>query len=317
VRAVLLLCAVVALAGCLGATRIEESALSEDDHGVPPPTVQNDTGRVVVLALFTDRSPLPGVLVETGNLSATTDAEGVARLALPAGFHTLVATKAAHRGAQAGIDVAPGAETTVEMVLASAEGGSHAHRAGFGAHHDTYRFEGHFDCSLTAVVLTGDCLLLVTNATERAGAPDPVSGATRERHVIDFPLDLTWSHLIVEMTWRADPSTPATGEGMSLALEPAEAPTHGYAPKYARAAGGSPLRIDLFPGEAHASATADDKPNPLGGEVIRARAFVLGAGHNAGGQGYLGVSAARDHAFELVVTVFYGERAPEGYSGLA
>lgn len=253
--------------------------------------------------------------VTVGNESQETDATGLARFAaLPAGAHTLVATKAAHRAAQQEITIVAGEESHAEVVLAAEDGGQHAHDAGFGAHADRYRFDGHFDCTAVYVIIPGDCLIVVENVTSSAGVPDPLSGATTETNVIEFALDVNWSAMIVEMTWE-EPMPPTT-DGMTLALEPAEAPEDGHSAKYARVAGGSPLRIELLPGVKHETATEDDMPNPDGGEVLRTRAFVKGLAHNPAGTEFLGVGAAVKFEFVLYASIFYGEAPPAGYSAI-
>lgn len=282
----------------------EDLVAAAADVGAAPVPSAPTTGALLVTAVFADKTPLAGVKLEVANETRTTNMTGVARFdALPEGAHTLVATKTAHRAAQQQVEVRAGGETSVEVVLAAEDGGQHAHAVGFEAHEDVYTFEGHFDCSATYVIITGDCLILVENVTSTAGAPDPASGATTENNVIDFPLDLNWSLLVVEMTWQ-EPNPP-TSDGMTLALEPAEAPADGHAAKYARAQGASPLRLELHPSVQHETATEEDMPNPLGGEVLRARAFVKGYAHNPGGTTFLGVGAAQGFAFTLTVRVTY------------
>lgn len=284
----------------------------EGEPSAPAP----QTGALTVLAVFADRTPLAGVNVSVANESQLTDASGVARFpALPAGTHTLVATKTAHRAAQQQVTIVAGAQNSAEVVLAAEDGGQHAHKVGFAAHTDVYAFEGHFDCTAVYVIIPGDCLIVVENATHTAGLPDPVSNATTERNVIDFPLDVNWSALVVEMTW--EEPMPPTSEGMTLALEPAEAPIDGHSAKYARVDGTSPLRLELLPGAKHETATEEDMPKPEGGEVLRARAFVRGYGHHPAGTDFLGVGAAKDFTFTLYVSVFYGEPAPSGYTAIA
>ena len=275
------------------------------------------TGRLVVLARMPDLSPLAGVNVTVRNESRLTDAEGIVRFeGLAPGLAQVEARKEAHRTAQMAVQIIAGEEAQTEAVLAPADGGQHAHEKGLFAHRDLYAFNGSFDCSATLPILTGDCMLAFDTAANQTGLPARPGDQTEERYLIDFPLDLTWTSLVVELAWSATVPTPATGEGMTLALEPAEAPADGHAAKYARAVGGSPLRIELLSGVQHETATADDMPNPLGGEVIRARAYVQGLAHNPGGTDFLGVGVAKDQAFTLYVTVFYGEPAPEGYTAI-
>lgn len=309
-RLPLALALLVLAAGCVGPDDVpaaDVAPASVPTAAPPAPT----TGTLLVVARMPDLQPLAGVVLSVANRSATTDAEGTARLAdLPAGTYALEARKEAHRTALLDVQVRANETTAVEVVLAALTGDQHAHEKGAFAHKDLYVFHGHFDCSATYVIITGDCLVVVENVTGQS------LGGTSERHLIDFPLDATWATLVVEMVWTANASTPATGQDMTLALEPAEAPADGHAVKYARAAGGSPLAIRLENGAKHATATAEDMPNPAGGEVIRARAYVAGLGHNAGGAGFLGAGATAMHDFTLHVSIFYGDAAPQGYSAL-
>ena len=315
------------LAGCVAPAATEEPAPEEPadaqearaspaDASAPAPAPAN--GTLVVLARRPDQTLLAGANVTVADQSRLTGADGLARFPDLAPGRVLVeARKEAHRTAQAEAEVVAGQETRVEVVLAAETGDQHAHEEGLFAHRDLYVFQGHFDCSLTYVIVTGDCALLVDNVTGQGGLGTPAGDQTQERHLIDFPLDRGWASLVVEMEWSANASTPATGGDMQLALEPAEAPADGHAVKYARVVGPSPLRIEMAPGVQHATATAEgDMPNPQGGEVIRSRVFVTGAGHNAGGAGFLGVGAAHNQDFRLYVSIFYEEPAPEGYTAL-
>lgn len=312
-----LLAIALALAGCLGpdeAPPVEPADTSLVREAAP---AANQTGALEVLARMPDLSLLPGVRVSVGEREATTDAEGIARFAeLPPGEHNVTARKEAHRTAQLVATVAAGETSRVVVELPAEGADQHAHEGGVFAHRDLYRFEGHFQCSATYVIITGDCFVLVDNVTSTAGLGTAAGDTTSERYLIDFPLDASWTGLVVEMAWSTNVSSEATGDGMTLALEPAEAPADGHAVKYARASGGSPLRLDLAPGVKHATATASDMPNPAGGEVIRARAYVQGAAHDAGGQGYLGAGATVDHSFVLYVSIFYGDAPPAEYTAL-
>lgn len=323
-RVALVLVALLLSAGCI--SRAEEPGLViEPAKDAAPPTADASapatnaptTGKLTVLVRMPDKTPLPNARVNVGDELQITGADGLARFTNVApGTVEVTARKEAHRTAQLAADVAAGEETIVEAVLPAETGDQHAHENGVFDHRDVYRFSGRFDCSATYVIITGDCLILVENATNQTGAPLPLANATSERNIIPFPLDLNWTALVVEMSWTAAVPTDATGGGMTLALEPAEAPTDGHAAKYARAAGASPLRVELRPGVKHETATLNDMPDPQGGEVLRARAYVMGAGHNAAGLGYLGVGAAAQHEFDLFVTIFYGEPPAEGYSAI-
>ncbi|GEM_PF-5540480 len=308
-----LLVAGLAVAGCVKPAHDAKTAAPVQAAALMLPPV-NATGSLVVATLFKDRSPLADVNVTVGNLSATSDGNGEARFEkLAPGLYNVTAKKAAHRTAIAQAQVVAGQEARVEAVLEAEAGSVHSHERGLFAHRDLYTFQGRFDCSATYLIVTGDCMILVQNVSEQAGAPPPPN-VTTAKNVIEFPLDATWKELVVEMNWTAP--QVAVEQGMTLALEPAQAPADGHAAKYAQASGASPLKIDFLPGVKHPTATAQDMPNPNGGEVIRARAFVEGLQHNPGGTDFLGVGVAKDQTFTLLVSVFYGEPAPEGYTAL-
>lgn len=317
----LVLAALVPLAGCVSPDEAEPPAI---EPAAAASTVGNatsaapTTGSLVVLVRMPDLTVLRGASVTVANNTLLTGDDGTARFAaLPAGTHQVQAKKEAHRTAELAVEIVAGQETRTEAVLpALEETDAHSHEDGLFEHRDLYTFEGHFDCSLTYVIITGDCALLLDNVTEQADVPARPGDNTAERNIIDFPLDLTWTSLVVEMTWAPGVATPATGQDMTLAIEPAEAPADGHAAKYARVAGASPLRMQLDAGEKHETATAEDMPNPLGGEVLRARAYVMGVGHHPAGTDFLGVSFAQNQDFTLYVSIFYGESAPEGYTAI-
>lgn len=324
-RIPLVLLAMLAIAGCVspastltpGSTPAEEPVPSAPTDPIAAPPTLASTGSLVVLVRMPDTTVLLGASVTVANETRLTGTDGIARFTnLTPGEHQIEAKKEAHRTAQLAAMIRAGEEARTEAVLPALEGDKHSHENGLFTHQDHYTFDGKFDCSATYVIITGDCFLLLDNASEQAGLPTRPGDATDERNIIDFPLDLTWTSLVVELIWTTTAPTPATGEGMTLAIEPAEAPADGHAAKYARTSGTSPLRLQLDANAKHESATAEDMPNPLGGEVLRARAYVMGAAHKPGGTDFLGIGAAHGQSFKLYVTIFYGEAAPEGHTAL-
>lgn len=324
-RIPLVLLATLAIAGCVSpGETVTPAATPGDEAALPTPAeppaaapTSAAAGSLVVLVRMPDTTALQGAIVTVANDTRLTGDDGIARFTnLTPGTHPIEVKKEAHRTAQLAVEIHAGEEARTEAVLPALEGDKHSHENGLFAHKDHYTFDGKFDCSATYVIITGDCFLLLDNASEQAGLPARPGDATEERNIIDFPLDLTWTSLVVEMTWTTTAPTPATGEGMTLAIEPAEAPADGHAAKYARTSGTSPLRLQLDSGVRHESATAEDMPNALGGEVLRARAYVMGAAHKPADTDLLGVGAAHGQSFKLYVTIFYGETAADGYSAV-
>ena len=304
------------LAGC---TTAPQSELANDtDAARDGPT----TGSLLVTVVTPDLYAIEGATVTVAGSQATTDTNGNAQFHdLAAGLAVIDARKEGFRPASAGAEIKAGEQATARVKLlpgespqATAPVPSNASAAPAIValpqnYTEQFTLNGYFDCSATYLIITGDCLLVVDTAAEGLGRPERPGNATKEEYVLEFPLDLRWQFVDVEMQWNA--SSPL-GEQMTLAVEPAEAPADGHAAKYARTAGQSPLRIRLEAGIAHPNATASadgvepDMPNALGGEVLRTRSYVEGLAHNPGGTTFLGVGAALQQRFQVLVTVHYG-----------
>ena len=81
---------------------------------------QPDSGTVIVIAQE-PMGPVAGALVRSGNRSAIADAEGRARLVLPAGRRALLVTRAGYEGARATVTVI--ADSTVSVTIDMAMAG--------------------------------------------------------------------------------------------------------------------------------------------------------------------------------------------------
>lgn len=310
-----------ALAGCT-----EEPARPVDDLAIEPG--EGSAGSLLVVVVTPDLRPIAGATVQVGALNASTDDTGSARLeALQPGSLVLKVSKTGFRPATQAVDIVAGNETRTDVKLLPGEDVARAEgpeepAAGPQAYKEVFHLRGFFDCSATYLIITGDCMLVADFALDEAfGAvnetpPARPGDATDEEFVLEFPLDFDWRTVVAEMHWDA---TTTAGEKMTFAVEPAQAPDDGHAAKYGRAEGASPLLVRIDPGVPHENATpsADgeepDMPNAKGGEVLRTRSYVQGEFHRPGGTAFLGVGAALQQEFDVFVTVFYGEPAPEGY----
>jgi hypothetical protein len=263
-----------------------------------------------------DLAPIANATVTVDNRTATTGADGIAKLrGLPVGLQEARVEKPGYRAARLGVEIHEGVEAYAEATLALDEGLGMVAEGAHDGHVDArvvLEYEGYFDCSATYVIITGDCLTVVQNVTSSAGAPVQPGDSTNEANAFDFPLDLGWKSAVLELEWTQ--ATTSVSSGMSISVEPTEAPADGHAARYARVEGESILRMQLDAGVKHETATADDMPNPLGGELVRARVFLLGEADNPGGTDFLGVGASLGQRFTLYVTVFYDEVAPASYT---
>lgn len=324
------------LAGCLGDQADPEPASTPNGlagivNGTDDAPEDGDpatTGTVRIEVVNPSLEPIAGAKVAVAGRTGLTGDDGFATLdRVRQGTHNLSANKDGYREAIAEVTVIPGdtATTRVKLLpefLAPAtppppENQSYARE---------YDFAGVFECSLVYLIIPGDCLTIVDytldQPCQQPDVPDAActdvrpGDATDEQNAFDFPLDRGWETVIVEQVWT--PIIPGTK--MQVALEPAEYDEQGHAPKYARVYGENPLYIRLENGVVHETAEASVEgadpgmPNPAGGEVITSRSFIIGEGHNAGGLGFLGVGFAYGQRFDVYVTVFYGEPAPEGFT---
>lgn len=316
----------LALASLL-AVLLSGCAATEDSLTDVPSTdsVSSGLGSLDVQVLDISNSPLAGaqVAVATDRVGVT-DAQGKALLdGIPAGEHVVVVSLEGYRTGTAGARIEAGRVTTLEVKLQVGEAvqppPSNQTRP-----NEVFRLTGYFDCSATYIIITGDCATIVDNVTATGGQGTPAGDLTDEQFLLDFPVDYGWRSVVGEMFWQAN--GPANGQDMTFALEPTEFNSSGHAPKFARSEGASPLRWVVHAGEPHDTATATfegaepDMPNPNGGEVLRTRSYVAGQLlHRPAGTTFLGVGVALQQKFEVVVTVFYAERAAEDYTvqGLA
>lgn len=171
----------------------------------------------------------------------------------------------------------------------------------------SYEFHGLFECSATYLIITGDCLAPVEYAAKQAGLPYD-KNATNDRYTFLFDIGDGWTQLEIVQTWQ-DPVAGA-GNMMRVNLEPIDSNnTEGHSPRYARAEGGSPVRLVLDnDGQPAETASDEEMVLPEQGGTLRTRTFHLGfqETHNPGGTAFLGTGAAIEQAFTVYVNVTYG-----------
>jgi cytochrome c biogenesis protein CcdA len=96
---------------------------------------------------------------------------------------------------------------------------------------------------------------------------------------------------------------------MRVNLEPyAVNGTEAHSDRYARAEGGSPIVLEVWPGTLSASASSEQMVPPEEGGLFRSRSFHLGLAetHNLAGTAFLGTGAAVQQNFTVLVEVHYG-----------
>lgn len=286
--AVLLLAATLAMSGCIGG--------SSSGEAVEPTATGANGASLVVVVTDPAVRPVPDarVTVDGSNASATTGPDGTAAFqGLAAGAYTVHVAADGFHQAQRDVRVPSDGVARLDVTLAPI-----AVSTSRVQHHE---FEGFFECTATALIVTGDCFAVV-----RAVAPEPaasVFNVTNAEFTFDFPVPDDWTRIEVTQTWSEGAAT--TGDGMRVNLEPAEGLEEGHATRYAVVSGTSPLHMTVERGVQHPSAD-DGATVPLDGGMLRTRTFHNGVGHNGSEPPFLGAGLAFEQRFTVVVSVYAG-----------
>ncbi len=173
---------------------------------------------------------------------------------------------------------------------------------------------GHYDCAMESVILTGDCMVLWE---EYVSEEDPV---TVEVNHFLFDAEPGWTHVVVELTWTTGANNQL--DGMHLYLAPAEEsvdPSEHHTKMAVAEGAEQPLRIQMDAGQLHE--TAERYPDndtyaqlaPGGGGVL-GLAYPRGKlAQSMGGvcepenpdRCFLGVGVGADIQFTAYVAIFY------------
>lgn len=306
--AVLLLFVVPILAGCLGNGAPEET--------IAPPTPEPEFGEIVGVAVDDEVRPVANAtvfLVEESR-NATTGADGTFRFdQVATGTKMVRAVAEGHGTAEARVEVAADAVAEAQLTLPVLPE--------YVARNLTSFFEGHYDCANEIPIWTGDCLILYENVT---GQPDPY---TTETFTFYMPIDPRWDSIVLELTYETSANNQL--DGMRVYLEHVTDEQTGHSVKVGRADGNeNPLRLVVNRGEPHPQADVDPATGEpatfdYGGDLAQIRVFPKG--HlweytsqvcNSEGRCFLGVGAGLDIKFTVYATVFYNERAPDGFTAV-
>lgn len=281
-------------AGCLGGEELGPTGSQPLIAAVGP--------SLVVEVVDVRRAPLAGADVtlatHLGTRTATTDATGAARFAdLESGEAQVLVAAPDHVPRSLQVRLPETGELVESVVLLPVREPE--------PYVLLYEFDGFFECSATALIITGDCFATVREIGREAGQ-DLGENATNERFVFPFPVEPGWSLIRIAQSW--DEPAAGVGTAMRANLEPALGGSNErHNDRYARVDGASPLVLEVRPGEVHPNASDDSLVPPEAGE-LQVRSFHLGLeeAHNAGELGFLGVGGALQQRFHVVVEVHYG-----------
>jgi hypothetical protein len=171
---------------------------------------------------------------------------------------------------------------------------------------ETTHFQGHFDCAMEALIIPGSCDLLL----ETAGGPSVVDDTS----IFQMGMAPGWKSIVVDVDF--DPSPGLDGLRLTLRGVDARDQLTGYE-QYGRFSGTGPFTARL-----DADGTYPHGVGPIPGNLTALELAVYPQGHGyhavcdpTGSQGcFLGVGAALNVRFDLYISIFYNQAAPDGYT---
>lgn len=314
----LLAVVLTAFAGCVGG---EGAPAGVQTSAAGPAEFSESTGAIEGVILDGEAVPLAGaeIAILGTDVQAATVSAADGRFVLsnlPPGQHVLAAQKLGYDSASRNVEVRAGESTTVSLALVAI--------AVVEVYHRTIPFKGYFDCTWVIPTSSGPCGYIgLTNGT--TGNPLQPLWVNSKRKW-NWPVEANVYSIIHEITWTK--GSFATGEKMQYILShgPIEGKERDGTHFWCNGAGKSPVRglwerTELDEEgecmEGRQQITGDNGPKIIDPSGMLLQSFVsTGAGANPAG-GDLPVGGAYQQSFDLFITSFHGEPAPEGFSALA
>ena len=172
----------------------------------------------------------------------------------------------------------------------------------------TVTFHGHYDCGIEVLIIPGPCGILF----DFAGQPDPLPFTNTTTFY--FQTDPTWKTIVMDFAF--DHPSPATFDGYHFSLSaPNDANQLGTYQLYGRFSGQESFTARITPGATLPESS--NGPLPQNATTFRLEGYPMGYGYHPGGIGVLGVGAGLNMDFQVVVTTFYIQDAPDGFTKLS
>ncbi|MBI4392498.1 MAG: carboxypeptidase regulatory-like domain-containing protein [Euryarchaeota archaeon] len=289
-----------------------ESGSAQPSLGMSSKDDALEVGAIKGIVVSEDYSPVAAASVILDDVATTkSNPDGSFSFArVGAGTHLLRVQSDGHANKTTTVSVAGDVETKVELVLTTLE------RPRLAV--DTQEFPGFFECTLTYIIITGDCFAPVTLVAETGGIGQ-FQSPTNAAYSFNFSVGKDWQTIVMELVWENAPAM-TSGE-LQLNIEPNGGDNLTESDAYAVKGGKGPVRLVIVPGVDHETSQAKDHRINSNGEDLRARIFLQGAGHAVvcdpnSGRCFLGLGAAAQQHFTLYVSTFYGQAASADYSVL-
>jgi hypothetical protein len=273
----------------------------------------DDIGSIRGIVVAEDYAPVAGALITIDDAGAETTSNPDGSFTFDrvgAGTHLIRAKSDGYANKTTTVSVLGDVETRVELVLTTLDRPN--------VRIDKQEFPGFFECTLTYIIITGDCFAPVTLVAETGGI-EQFQSPTNAAYSFDFSVAKDWQSIVLELVWENAPAM-TSGE-LQLNVEPNGGDNLTESDAYAVKGGKNPVRIIIVPGVDHETSQAKDHRINSNGEDLRARIFLQGVGHAVvcdpnSGRCFLGLGAAGQQHFTLYVSTFYGKAASADYSVL-
>ncbi len=187
--------------------------------------------------------------------------------------------------------------------------------------HSTWKFKGRIECGAEYLIITGSCdivAVFLNDAIEKSPlgmrpVPEPLQAEDR----VDVTLPPRWQTLVVDVGF--EPETQSGFNGIRIIAEPLGGSNTTEGEKYATVHGPASFTMRLDAGAPHPSEPEGPTIAPEA-PGVRLRVFPHGHGYRALCQAtdaapcFLGFGAGTNLEFELLVTTWINEPAPDGWS---
>ncbi len=232
------------------------------------------------------------------NVTAVTDATGAFVFnAMPLDSYVVVAEAAGFVAAER--SVPPGHNESILLTLSPDQP---------AATMSTERYKGHLQCAAEYLIIAGSC----DRASTQFGGPALVDS----KGIFEHHLPADWTTVVVDVVFET--AAVPTFDGLRVTVKGVDASDalNEYE-QYGRFHGSSEFTFRIEPGQAYPNGIV---PVPANATSILFDVFAQGHAHHTvcdptgTSPCFLGVGAGTDVQFELVVSTFTGERAPDGFT---
>ncbi len=295
-----LIAAAILMSGCIGAEKPPKAAVA----AIPEAEAQPDLMSIVGVVVDEDFVPIPGASVQLSPSDAVTSTDPEGRFSfdgVPRMGYRVQASAAGY--ANQTLLVTP-RETSHTLAFTLGP-------AAADPYHETFQFRGFMECALEVAIISPSCDSILRYANDQMGDgngvfPEPF----KTNSTVDFDTGENWKTVVVDVVF--DPDSHAGIDGLrASALGVRSKNDFNTYDKYNDAHGTEPFTLRIDAGKEYG-----EVPVPDVGTSLRVEVYPQSHGYHATCDAIclLGAGGALNVEFELIITIFYLEPAPEGWT---